>query len=63
MGTPDNDRSLTLAARISFDPQWLFRLAGMPLMNYPEIFVCLAMVIGLYGLIYFQVALEPERGW
>jgi hypothetical protein len=47
----------------AFDPHWLFRLAGMPPMNYPEIFVCLAMVIGLYGLIYFQVAWEPERGW
>lgn len=45
------------------DPQWLFRMAGMPPINYPEIFVCLAMVIGLYGLIYFQVAWNPERGW
>jgi hypothetical protein len=47
----------------AFDPQWLFRLAGMAPINYPEIFVCLAMVIGLYGLIYFQVAWDPERGW
>jgi hypothetical protein len=45
------------------DPQWLFRYAGMPLLNYPEIFACLGMVIGLYGLIYLEVARSPERGW
>jgi hypothetical protein len=45
------------------DPQWLFRFAGMPLANYPAVFACLAMVIGLYGLLYFYVARRPERGW
>ena len=38
------------------DPQWLFRCAGMPLQNYPEVFACLGMVIGLYGIIYLEVA-------
>ncbi len=27
----------------AIDPQWLFRYAGMPLQNYPEIFACLGM--------------------
>jgi hypothetical protein len=45
------------------DPQWLFRFAGMPPLNYPEVFACLGMVIGLYGILYLQVALVPERGW
>jgi len=45
------------------DPQWLFRLSGMPLSNTPEIFACLAMVVGLYGLIYFEVARVPEAGF
>ncbi len=45
------------------DPQWLFRFAGMPLQNYPQIFACLAMVIGLYGVLYLEVARVPERGW
>lgn len=44
------------------DPQWLFRYAGMPLANYPEIFACLGMVVGVYGFLYWQVAREPERG-
>lgn len=45
------------------DPQWLFRFAGMPPANYPEIFACLGMVVGLYGILYLQVARDPERGW
>jgi len=45
------------------DPQWLFRFAGMPLDNHPQIFACLGMVVGLYGIVYFEVARAPERGW
>ena len=47
----------------SLDPQWLFRFAGMPPLNHPGIFACLAMVIGLYGILYLEVARVPERGW
>ena len=45
------------------DPQWLFRFAGMPPLNHPAVFACLGMVVGLYGLLYFEVARVPERGW
>lgn len=45
------------------DPQWLFRFARMPLQNYPAIFACLGMVMGLYGILYLEVARVPERGW
>jgi hypothetical protein len=45
------------------DPQWLFRLAGMAPQNHPQIFACLGMVVGLYGIIYLEVARIPERGW
>ena len=47
----------------ALDPQWLFRFAGMPLLNHPQIFACLGMVVGLYGLLYLEVARVPERGW
>src|SRR4051812_47509653 len=47
----------------AFDPQWLFRFAGMPLANHPQIFACLGMVVGLYGILYLEVARAPERGW
>ena len=45
------------------DPQWLFRFTGMAPANYPAVFACLAMVIGLYGVLYLDVARVPERGW
>lgn len=47
----------------AIDPQWLFRFSGLPPLNHPGIFVCLAMVIGLYGILYLDVARLPERGW
>jgi hypothetical protein len=46
-----------------YDPQWLFRFSGLPPLNHPAIFACLGMVVGLYGIIYFEVARIPERGW
>lgn len=46
----------------ALDPQWLFRFAEMPPANYPEIFACLGMVVGLYGLLYGEVARRPEQG-
>ena len=45
------------------DPQWLFRFAEMPPLNHPQVFACLGMVIGLYGVLYLEVARSPERGW
>lgn len=47
----------------ALDPQWLFRVSGMPPLNHPAIFACLGMVIGLYGVLYLDVARSPERGW
>jgi hypothetical protein len=47
----------------ALDPQWLFRFARMPLDNHPQIFACLGMVVGLYGILYLEVARVPERGW
>jgi hypothetical protein len=35
----------------------------MPHENYPQVFACLGMVIGLYGVLYLEVARVPERGW
>jgi hypothetical protein len=44
------------------DPQWLFRFARMPEENHPQVFVCLGMVVGLYGVLYLEVARVPESG-
>jgi hypothetical protein len=55
--------NLAWGAYSAIDPQWLFRFARMAPINYPEIFACLAMVIGLYGVLYLRVARHPERGF
>jgi hypothetical protein len=46
-----------------FDPNWFFRYAKLEPLNHPEIFACLGMVIGLYGVLYLEVARRPERGF
>jgi hypothetical protein len=46
-----------------FDPQWFFRVSDMAAANHPQIFATLGMVIGLYGILYLEVARVPERGW
>lgn len=45
------------------DPQWLFRFSGMPPLNHPEIYACLGMVVGVYGIAYAEVARRPEHGF
>jgi hypothetical protein len=55
--------NLAWGAWAALDPQWLFRFAGMPELNHPAIFACLGMVVGLYGVLYLEVARAPERGW
>lgn len=32
-------------------------------MNYPEIYACVGMIVGLYGVVYLEVARRPERGF
>lgn len=45
------------------DPQWLFRFADMPPMQHPPIYQAMGMVVGVYGLMYLEVARRPEHGW
>lgn len=45
------------------DPQWFFRWLGIRISNDPAVFACLGMVVGLYGILYLDVARVPERGW
>src|SRR5262245_8273696 len=55
--------TLAWGAWSALDPQWLFRWSDIEPLNHPSIFACLAMVIGLYGILYLEVARRPERGW
>jgi len=40
-----------------WDPQWLFRFAGLPPLNHPQIFACLGMVAGFTE---FSTLKSPE---
>lgn len=44
-------------------PMAPFRWAEMPLPNYPEIWQCLGMVVGVYGVGYAIAATNPIRHW
>ncbi len=55
--------NLLWGAYSGLDPQWFFRFTKMPLLNHPQIFACLGMVVGIYGILYLEVARRPDRGF
>ncbi len=50
------------AAVIAF-PNLLFDLTGATRPNYPEIWQCVGMIVGVYGLGYWLAASDPYRHW
>jgi hypothetical protein len=40
-----------------------FRLMGMELPNYPAIWQCVGMIVGVYGVGYGIAATDPVRHW
>jgi small multidrug resistance pump len=40
-----------------------FRWFGMELPNYPEIWQCVGMIVGVYGVGYAIAAFDPVRHW
>jgi len=40
-----------------------FRWAGMKPPNYPEIWQCVGMIVGVYGIGYAIAAFDPARHW
>src|SRR5215468_2521786 len=40
-----------------------FRWLGMPLPNYPQIWQCVGMIVGVYGIGYACAARDPLRHW
>ena len=43
-------------------PQWLYRLTGGATHDRAEMASALGLVIGLYGVLYLDIARVPERG-
>ena len=44
-------------------PSAIFQCLGMEQPNYPEIWQCLGMVVGVYGIGYGIAAFDPMRHW
>jgi hypothetical protein len=44
-------------------PELPFRWAGMPPPNYPEIWQCVGMMVGVFGVAYAIAARDPIRYW
>ena len=54
--------NIVLGAWAVFAPRSLFEVFDLGTPSHPGIWACLGMVIGLYGLIYLQVAFtDPKR--
>ena len=44
-------------------PHLLFDLTGIARVNYPEIWQCVGMIVGVYGIGYLVAASDPRRHW
>jgi len=40
-----------------------FRLAGMEVPRYPEVWQCVGMIVGVFGIGYAIAAFDPVRHW
>ena len=54
--------NLAWGVRTALRPETFYRTAGLPAPERPEVAACLGMVIGLYGVLYLDVARRPEHG-
>ncbi len=55
--------NLSWGGMVVFFPDLPFHWAGMEVPNYPEIWQCLGMVVGVYGVGYEIAAGNPVRHW
>lgn len=50
-------------ASVVLFPQWFFIMAGMEMPRYPEIWQCIGMIVGVYGIGYAIAADNPVKHW
>lgn len=55
--------NLGWGALVIVQPNLFFRLAGMPLPNYPQLWQCVGMIVGVYGVGYWIAATDHRRHW
>ncbi len=46
-----------------FFPNLFFEMAGMQLPIYPELWQCIGMIVGVYGIGYLLASMNPLRHW
>ena len=44
-------------------PHWLFDFTGIERINYPEIWQCVGMIVGVYGIGYIIAAGDSRTHW
>ena len=55
--------NLAWGATVIVAPMALFRWAQMDDPRYPQIWQCVGMIVGVYGIGYWLAALDPFRHW
>ncbi len=55
--------NLTWGLAVILFPSFAFNLAGMELPRYPQIWQCVGMVVGVYGIGYLIASSDPFRHW
>jgi hypothetical protein len=55
--------NLVWGAVIIAFPNWLFDATGIERINYPEIWQCVGMIVGVYGIGYLIAAGDSRTHW
>lgn len=55
--------NLAWGASVILWPHWQFDVAGVERLRYPEIWQCVGMVVGVYGVGYLIAAEDSRRHW
>jgi len=55
--------NLVWGASVVLFPGWFFAMAGMEPPAYPQIWQCVGMIVGVYGIGYAIAAFDPIRHW
>ena len=55
--------NIAFGAWVVLAPASAFSLAGLEQPNYPELWQCIGMIVGVYGIGYASAARDPVRHW
>ncbi len=55
--------NIVWGALVVLFPLWIFEQMAMPLPNYPEIWQCVGMIVGVYGVGYWIAGGSPLVHW